>query len=98
MLTSDTNKINGVNIWGNPDSIGLNMAVRGAAALTVNQIGGGIGNVQQIGNLLMGNSTLTVGGANNYRLQVAGTTTLEGAGSTFSLPSVGGVNGSVILA
>src|SRR5262249_42169384 len=100
LLTNDTVKINNVNIFGNPNSLGLDVAVRGNAVINVDRFAGtGTGNVQQIGTLLMGDVTLTVTGGDNYRLQVGGTTTLQGPGSTFApQPAANTVNGDMILA
>ncbi|HEY5313241.1 MAG TPA: autotransporter-associated beta strand repeat-containing protein, partial [Pirellulales bacterium] len=63
---------------------GYNVVVTNNATINVNNNGANTGNTMQLGNLSIGNQTLTVTGANNYQLNFEGTITLSGTKATFS--------------
>lgn len=81
---------------------GITMNVRGPALVNVN-VGNvssntqwGRGNILQVGDLNMSNTTLTLSGGNFYRLRVAGTTTITGSQAAFQTNS-DGPNGAIEL-
>lgn len=56
----------------------------------------GVGNILQVGDLNMSNTTLTLSGGNSYRFRVAGTTTITGSQAAFQTNS-DGPNGALEL-
>jgi len=78
-LNSNGGGPNGVIVYGNPATNGLNFAVTGFATLNADRVSANTGNQIQIGNLSLANNTLFLTGGNSYSLKVAGTTTLGGA-------------------
>ncbi|MEI6872074.1 MAG: hypothetical protein WCL08_07305, partial [Verrucomicrobiota bacterium] len=95
-LRSNGGGNDGTIILGNPTTNGVNVNVRGPVTINVDQLTANTGNSFQIGNLTMTENTLTVSGGNNYRLRVAGTTTLSGAYANF-VPN-GDISGALELA
>ncbi|MDB6076166.1 MAG: hypothetical protein JWO89_3806, partial [Verrucomicrobiaceae bacterium] len=87
-LQSNGGGPNGNIIFGNPTTLGLNVVINGNTTINVNNVSANAGNSIQISTLLLGNEALNVTGANNYRLKVAGLTTIGGSASVFS-PSTG---------
>ena len=71
---------------------GITLNVFGPGLINVNQAAvslTGQGNILQVGDLNMANTTLTLTGGNLYRLRVAGTTTLLGGQAAFQTNSDG---------
>ena len=83
-LQSNAGGVNGTVIFGNPNTNGLNVQVSSNATINVDRVGANTGNAIQIGNLSIGNATLSETGGSSYRLRVAGTTTLQGSAAIFS--------------
>jgi fibronectin-binding autotransporter adhesin len=78
---------NGVIVYGNPNTLGLNLRILGNASVSVDRPGANSGNAIQVNTLSLANATLTVAGGNNYRLLVAGTTSIQGNAAIFSASS-----------
>ena len=84
-LQTNAGGVNGTSIFGNPSTLGLNIAVLNATTINVDRFSGtNTGNAIQIGSLTLGNTTLSETASNSYRLRVAGTTTIQGSASLFS--------------
>jgi autotransporter-associated beta strand protein len=76
-----------VIVYGNPNTAGLNLRILGSATVNADRVSANTGNAIQINTLSIANSTLTVSGGNNYRLLVAGTTSIQGNAAIFSASS-----------
>ncbi len=70
---------------------GITLNVKGPGLVNVDRGTGAIGqgNLMQVGNLNLTDTTLTLTGANLYRLRVAGTTAIQGAQASFQTNSDG---------
>jgi autotransporter-associated beta strand protein len=90
-LQSNGAGVNGTIVYGNPNTLGLNVNVNAPAAVYVDRVGANTGNAIQIGTLNIGNSTLTLTGGNNYRLKVAGATNLLGSAAVLNPTTAGPV-------
>lgn len=79
-LRSNGSGVNGTIILGNQNTKGVNVNIYGPATINVDRLNSttNTGNSWQINNLNLTENTLTVTGANNYGLLVAGTTTIAG--------------------
>jgi hypothetical protein len=86
-LQSNGPGVNGTIVYGNPNTLGLNLSILGNATISAAQASANTGNAIQVNTLSIANSTLTVSGANNYRLLVAGTTSIQGNAAIFSASS-----------
>lgn len=90
------NVLSSTDLRGVPESIlvlggsaggglGSTVNVHGPVQINVDRsVSWGHSNIWQVGALNMSNSTLSLSGANGYRLRVAGTTTLQGNYANFS--------------
>ncbi|TCO92740.1 autotransporter-associated beta strand protein [Chthoniobacter flavus] len=78
-LRDDGGGINGTIILGNQQTDGVDVVVAGPATINVDRFSSpNTGNVWQINDLTLSENTLSISGANNYGLRVAGTTTIAG--------------------
>ncbi|MDB6120927.1 MAG: uncharacterized protein JWO08_4708, partial [Verrucomicrobiaceae bacterium] len=79
-LRSNGGGVKDVITLGNQNTNGVNVNIYGPATINVDRLNSttNTGNVWQINNLNLTENVLTVTGANNYGLRVAGTTTIAG--------------------
>lgn len=79
-LRDDGGGINGTIILGNQQTNGVDVFVAGPVTINVDRFSSAnTGNVWQINNLTLSENNLSISGADNYGLRVAGTTTILGS-------------------
>lgn len=81
-LNSNGSGPNGTIILG--AGAGSTVNVYGPTTINVDRVAANTGNVWQIGALNLSNNTLNISGGNNYRLRVAGATTILGGYANIS--------------